>query len=248
MSCARHLNAIIGIAECCRKHWRGGLRTARPRPRSGHHLLALINDILDFSKIEAGRRGAAARSFALASLIGGIVKTIEPLLAVKNANHVVVIMTPRWESMVADAAAAGAVLNLSRDANKFTRHRTYAVDADNDRRTASRVTIGVTDTGIGMTSQQNRQVARNTPRRTPRRPREYSGAGLGLPPISRRFCQMMGGDITVESEPGRGSTFTIRLPRIVELPKEVEAASPGFFQALISLSRLRSCSIVECIT
>ena len=80
------------------------------------------------------------------------------------------------------------------------------------------------DTGIGMTPDQMGKLFQEFSQASSTTASKYGGTGLGLA-ISRRFCQMMGGDITVESEPGRGSTFTIRLPRIVELPKEVEAAS-----------------------
>jgi adenylate cyclase len=84
----------------------------------------------------------------------------------------------------------------------------------------------VTDTGIGMTPEQMGKLFQEFSQASSTTARKYGGTGLGLV-ISRRFCQMMGGDITVESEPGRGSTFTIRLPRIVDAPKEVVAANPA---------------------
>ena len=88
------------------------------------------------------------------------------------------------------------------------------------------ITLAVADTGIGMTPSRWASCSRNFPRLPPATASKYGGTGLGLA-ISRRFCQMMGGDITVESEPGRGSTFTIRLPRIVDVPKEVAATNPA---------------------
>jgi signal transduction histidine kinase len=84
----------------------------------------------------------------------------------------------------------------------------------------------VADTGIGMTPEQIGKLFQEFSQASSATARKYGGTGLGLA-ISKRFCQMMGGDITVESEPGRGSTFTIRLPKIVEAPKEVVAANPA---------------------
>ena len=84
----------------------------------------------------------------------------------------------------------------------------------------------MTDTGIGMTPEQMGKLFQEFSQASSTTASKYGGTGLGLA-ISRRFCQMMGGDITVESEPGRGSTFTIRLPRIVEAPKEAAAANPA---------------------
>jgi len=118
-----------------------------------------------------------------------------------------------------------AMLNLMGNANKFTERGTITVDArqgqDNGR---DWVTVAVADTGIGMTPEQVGKLFQEFSQADASTTRKYGGTGLGLA-ISRRFCQMMGGDITVESQPGRGSTFTIRLPRIVE-PKEAVAANP----------------------
>ena len=85
------------------------------------------------------------------------------------------------------------------------------------------ITLAVADTGIGMTPEQMAKLFQEFSQASSATASKYGGTGLGLA-ISRRFCQMMGGDITVESEPGKGSTFTIRLPRIVEVPKEAVAA------------------------
>jgi signal transduction histidine kinase len=108
------------------------------------------------------------------------------------------------------------------NANKFTDHGTITIDA-RQRQEGSRdwVTIAVGDTGIGMTAEQMGKLFQEFSQADASTTRKYGGTGLGLA-ISKRFCQMMGGDITVESEPGCGSTFTIRLPRIVEVGKTVQ--------------------------
>ena len=184
---------------------------------AGRHLLALINDILDLSKIEAGRMELQLETFALAPLIEDVAKTIEPLAA-KNGNQVVVRMsTPTIGTLHADQMRLRqALLNLVSNANKFTEHGTVTIDARQGQEDGRDwITIAVADTGIGMTPEQMGGCSRNSPRPMPPTTRKYGGTGLGLA-ISRRFCQMMGGDITVESEPGKGSTFTIRLPRMAQ--------------------------------
>ena len=127
-----------------------------------------------------------------------------------------------------DRVRGAGTLNGGRrlNTNKFTDHGTITIDArqgDEDGR--GWVTISVADTGIGMTAEQMGKLFQEFSQASSSTASKYGGTGLGLV-ISRRFCQMMGGDITVESEPGRGSTFTIRLPRIVDASKEV-AANPA---------------------
>jgi signal transduction histidine kinase len=114
-----------------------------------------------------------------------------------------------------------ALLNLMSNANKFTECGTISVDArqahENGR---DWVTIAVADTGVGMTPEQMGKLFQEFSQASSATASKYGGTGLGLT-ISKRFCQMMGGDITVESELGRGSIFTIRVPRIVEVGKAV---------------------------
>ena len=121
-----------------------------------------------------------------------------------------------------------ALLNLMSNANKFTERGTITVDASRQGQENGRdyATIAVADTGIGMTPEQMSKLFQEFSQASSGTAAKYGGTGLGLA-ISRRFCQMMGGDITVESEPGRGSTFTIRLPRIVDAPKEMVAVDPA---------------------
>jgi signal transduction histidine kinase len=217
------LNAIIGVSEMLREDAEALNQDLEPLDRvlgAGRHLLALINDILDLSKIEAGRMELALSSFALSPLVADVVKTIEPLAA-KNANKVAAHCDAGIGTMQADQMRLRqALLNLMSNANKFTEAGTITINA-RDKKENGRdwITIAVADTGIGMTPEQMGRLFQEFSQASSSTASKYGGTGLGLV-ISKRFCQMMGGDIAVESEPGRGSTFTIRLPRIVEAPKE----------------------------
>ena len=224
------LNAIIGVSEMLREDAEALKQDVEPLDRvlgAGRHLLALINDILDLSKIEAGRMELQLEDFALAPLIEGVVKTIEPLAA-KNENRVAVSCDAAIETLhVDEMRLRQTLLNLMSNANKFTERGTISVDA-RQRQENGRdwITIAVADNGIGMTPEQMGKLFQEFSQADASTTRKYGGTGLGLA-ISKRFCQMMGGDITVESEPGKGSTFTIRLPRIVEFPKEAVGAQPA---------------------
>ena len=151
-----------------------------------------------------------------------MVKTIEPLAA-KNANQVAVNSDGAIGTLHADQMRLRqALLNLLSNANKFTDHGTITIDARQGQGDGRDwVSIAVTDTGIGMTAEQMGKLFQEFSQADVSTTRKYGGTGLGLA-ISKRFCQMMGGDITVESEVGRGSTFTIRLPRIVEASKAIQ--------------------------
>jgi signal transduction histidine kinase len=219
------LNAIIGVSEMLREDAEAAKQDTEPLDRvlgAGRHLLALINDILDLSKIEAGRMELQLEDFALAPLIDGVVKTVEPLAA-KSSNRLVVSYDGAIGSLHADSMRLRqALLNLMSNANKFTERGTITVHAreaqENGR---SWITIAVADTGIGMTPEQMGKLFQEFSQADGSTTRKYGGTGLGLA-ISKRFCEMMCGDITVESEPGRGSRFTIRLPRIVEGAKAIQ--------------------------
>jgi GAF domain-containing protein len=213
------LNAIIGVTEMLREDAEALKQDLEPLDRvlgAARHLLALINDILDLSKIEAGRMELHLESFALAPLIDSVIKTIEPLAA-KNGNQVAVHCDAAIGTMHADQMRLRqAMLNLLSNGNKFTERGTITVEArQGEENGREEVTIAVADTGIGMTPEQMGKLFQEFSQASSSTASKYGGTGLGLV-ISRRFCQMMGGDITVESEPGRGSTFIIRVPRIVE--------------------------------
>jgi signal transduction histidine kinase len=209
------LNAIIGVSEMLREDAEALKQDLEPLDRvlgAGRHLLALINDILDLSKIEAGRMELNLETFALPPLIEGVVKTIEPLAA-KNGNRVAVQCDTAIGTMYADQMRLRqALLNLMSNANKFTEKGTVTIAAHQKQENGRDwVTLSVADTGIGMTAEQMGKLFQEFSQASSKTASKYGGTGLGLV-ISRRFCQMMGGDITVASEPGKGSVFTVRLP------------------------------------
>jgi signal transduction histidine kinase/CheY-like chemotaxis protein len=213
------LNAIIGVTEMLREDAEALKQDIEPLDRvlgAARHLLALINDILDLSKIEAGRMELHLETFPLVPLIENVAKTIEPM-ATKNGNRIVIDCLADLGTIHADQTRfRQSLLNLASNANKFTEKGTIIIAAHqgqkNDR---DWITVAVTDTGIGMTPEQMRKLFQQFSQASSGTASKYGGTGLGLA-ISKRFCQMMGGDITVESEPGRGSTFTIRLPRMAQ--------------------------------
>jgi adenylate cyclase len=183
---------------------------------AARHLLALINDILDLSKIEAWRMDLHVEAFSIAPLLNDVVKTIETLAA-KNENRIVIRCSPALKTVHADQIRVRqALLNLVSNANKFTSKGTVTIDAEQCEENGREwITIAVADTGIGMTAEQLGKLFQEFSQADASTTRKYGGTGLGLA-ISRHFCRMMGGDITVESKPGEGSTFTIRLPRMVQ--------------------------------
>jgi signal transduction histidine kinase len=224
------LNAIIGVTEMLREDAEATKQDVEPFDRvlgAGRHLLALINDILDLSKIEAGRMELHLETFPLFPTIQDVAKTIEPM-ASKNGNRLFIDCPADLGTIHADQIRfRQSLLNLASNANKFTEQGSITVAA-HQRRENGRdwITLAVSDTGIGMTPEQVGRLFQEFSQASSTTSSKYGGTGLGLA-ISKRFCQMMGGDITVESEPGRGSTFTIRLPRIVDTPKELVAANPA---------------------
>jgi len=209
------LNAIIGVTEMLREDAEALKQDLEPLDRvlgAGRHLLALINDILDLSKIEAGRMELNLGSFALPPLIDEVVKTIEPLAA-KNGNQMAVHYDAAIGMMHADQMRLRqALLNLLSNANKFTEKGTVTIAARQGQENGRDwITLSVADSGIGVTPEQMGKLFQEFSQASSKTASKYGGTGLGLV-ISRKFCQMMGGDITVTSEPGKGSVFTVRLP------------------------------------
>ncbi len=191
---------------------------------AGKHLLGLINDILDLSKIEAGRMELYLETFSIASLIEGVVSTIQPLLA-KNGNSLVVSCDPEIGSMCSDLTKIRqSLLNLLSNACKFTDHGQIYLRAERFTDEGGEwVRLEVEDTGIGMTPEQMGKLFQAFTQADASTTRKYGGTGLGLV-ITRKFCQMMGGDVTVTSTMGKGSVFSIRLPA---RPEEVQVPEPS---------------------
>jgi signal transduction histidine kinase/CheY-like chemotaxis protein len=212
------LNAIIGVTEMLREDAEALNQDLEPLDRvlgAARHLLALINDILDLSKVEAGRMELHLETFAVAPVIADVAKTIEPM-AEKSGNRIVTECPSDLGTIHADQIRfRQALLNLVSNANKFTEKGTVTIAARPEHVDGrDGVAIAVTDTGIGMTEEQMGKLFQEFSQASSITSSKYGGTGLGLA-ISRQFCRLMGGDITVESEPGQGSTFTIRLPRVV---------------------------------
>jgi signal transduction histidine kinase/CheY-like chemotaxis protein len=225
------MNAIIGVTEMLLEDARALGQEDQIEPherilRAGKHLLALINDILDLSKIEAGKMELHLESFAIAPLVEDVVGTIRPLAA-KNENEVVLECAAELGTMRADATRVRqALLNLTSNANKFTEHGVVTITIGRRPEDGRDwITFAVSDTGIGMTPEQMPRLFEEFTQADASTTRKYGGTGLGLA-ISRLFCRMMGGDITVESTPGRGSTFTMRLPAEVQSAKDRNVRLP----------------------
>jgi PAS domain S-box-containing protein len=227
------LNAIIGYSEMLQEDAEDeGVPAFVPDLEkihsAGRHLLALINDILDLSKIEAGKMDLFVESFDLAKVLDDVATTVQPLVA-KNGNRLDVTAHGDLGVMHSDGTRLKQVLlNLLSNAAKFTEEGVIRMEVERDDPPDSGgdgwITIWVHDSGIGMTDEQMAKLFEAFAQAETSTAKRYGGTGLGLA-ISRRFCQMMGGDILVDSTPGEGSTFTVRLPStapVAVTPRETE--------------------------
>jgi signal transduction histidine kinase/CheY-like chemotaxis protein len=226
------LNAIIGYSEMLHEEAEDlGQDIFLPDlvkiREAGKHLLSLINDILDLSKIEAGKVEVLLEDFEVAELMAEVQSVIAPLIA-KNANRLVVDCAPDVGAMHSDQTKLRQNLfNLLSNAAKFTENGKITLTV---RRIANgdgdRLKFEVADTGIGMTSEQLGRLFQAFSQAKASIARDYGGTGLGLA-ITKHFCWLLGGDITVESTPGQGSTFTMTLPAVYPAAKPEAAASPA---------------------
>ena len=214
------LNAIIGYSEMLQEEAEdldadAFLPDLQRINAAGKHLLGLINDILDLSKIEAGRMDLFVETFSIAAMIDDVEAVARPLVD-KNGNALVVLRPEGIGSMHADQTKVRQTLfNLLSNAAKFTERGTITLSAAREAGgDGDWLTLAVTDTGIGMTEEQLSRLFEAFSQAEASTKSQYGGTGLGLA-ISRHFCRLMGGDLTVESKYGRGSTFTVRLPAVV---------------------------------
>jgi signal transduction histidine kinase len=195
---------------------------------AGKHLLELINGILDLSKIEAGKMALELETFDVKTMIDELADSIGSLIH-KNNNALTVRCAPDLGTMHGDLTKTRQILlNLLSNAAKFTALGTIAVEAKrSDIKGALAIEFSVTDTGVGMTPEQSRMVFEPFTQADVTTTRKYGGTGLGLAIVSR-FCELMGGTVSVDSKVGEGSRFIVRLP--VEIadttPGAINAAAP----------------------
>jgi two-component system, NtrC family, sensor kinase len=210
------LNAIIGLTEMMVTHAArfGTEKALEPLRRvnaAGNHLLSLINEILDLSKIEAGKLELNPEPVNLANLIDEVIGTAGQL-AEKNQNRLVVKAQENVGALTADSMRLKQILlNLLSNACKFTKEGEVALRVRNVADGRDWVEFAVADSGIGLTAEQKAKLFQDFTQADSLTARRYGGTGLGLA-ISRKLARMMGGDVTVASEPGKGSVFTVRLP------------------------------------
>ena len=215
------LNAIIGLTEMMVSNAArfGTEKAAEPLrrvQRAGTHLLGLINQVLDLSKIEAGKLELSPDLVALAPLITEVVDTARPL-AEQNNNRLVVKSQENLGSLTVDPMRLRQILlNLLSNACKFTKQGEVTLLARKVINQGNWIEFAVSDTGIGMTPEQQAKIFEEFTQADSSTARQYGGTGLGLA-ITRKLARMMGGDVTLTSEAGKGSTFTVRLPASTEV-------------------------------
>jgi signal transduction histidine kinase len=210
------LNAIIGLTEMMVKNAaRFGTEKAQEPlqrvNRAGTHLLGLINQVLDLSKIEAGKLELNPQTVQLAPLINEVIGTAGQL-AEQNKNQLLVEAQENLGTLTVDPMRLRQILlNLLSNAFKFTKQGEITLRARRVANGGNWIELAVADTGIGMTPEQQAKLFEEFSQADATTAQRFGGTGLGLA-ITRKLARMMGGDVTVASEPGKGSVFTVRLP------------------------------------
>jgi signal transduction histidine kinase len=210
------LNAIIGLTDVLVTNTaRFGTEKAQEPlqrvNRAATHLLGLINQVLDLSKIEAGKLELNPQTVQLEPLINEIIGTAGQL-AEQNKNRLVVDAQENLGALTVDPLRLQQILlNLLSNACKFTKEGEVKLAARKVSNGSNFVDFAVSDTGIGMTAELQAKLFKEFTQADTSTAQRYGGTGLGLA-ITRKLARMMGGDVTVTSEPGKGSVFTVRLP------------------------------------
>ena len=220
------LNAIIGYSEMLQEQAEDEGHTdylpdLRKIHTAGHHLLSLINDVLDLSKIEAGKTTLFLEDFSIKKAVDDVLALTQPLVQ-KNRNRLTLTGDPDIGSMHADTLKLRQILfNLLGNACKFTCDGTVelhvAAHSTSDGDPGIRFTVR--DSGIGMTAEQVAKLFQPFSQAESSTTRKYGGTGLGLS-ITKSFVELMGGQVRVESEPGKGSAFIVTLPLTVRDPEQ----------------------------
>jgi signal transduction histidine kinase len=223
------LNAIILYSELLQEDAKeqaaGSVPDLQRIQSAGKHLLDLINGILDLSKIEAGKMALELETFDVKTMIEALAYTVAPLVE-KNRNVLTVHCATDARTIHGDLTKTRQILlNLLSNAGKFTSDGAIAIEVHGCVVNGERgVEFSVTDTGVGMTAEQSRKVFEPFTQADVSTTRKYGGTGLGLA-IVARFCELMGGTVSVSSKPGDGSRFVVRLPAVmVDASAEVPVA------------------------
>ncbi|HEX8568654.1 MAG TPA: ATP-binding protein [Caulobacteraceae bacterium] len=225
------LNAVIGYSELLLEE-----REAAPENEekvadlrrinaAGRHLLALVTDVLDLSRIESNTIELTAETFDLGGLIEEVVATVRPMLD-QNGNRLVVKGAENLGSVCTDATKLRqAVINLLSNAAKFTQDGVITLTARRQEKAAGDwIEISVQDTGIGIAKADLPKLFQDFGQATAGTSNKYGGTGLGLA-LSQKLCALMGGGISVDSELGQGSCFTVRVPAVLTLEDGADDAA-----------------------
>jgi PAS domain S-box-containing protein len=237
------LNAIIGYSEILIEEAREEALEAGLSPNdedsiadlnkihdAGKHLLGLINDVLDISKIEAGKMDIYNETFSITEMLEEVLSTVQPLIDKKN-NTLDIENTANLDTLFTDLTKLRQMLlNLLSNASKFTQQGQIKLSITTEiREGTSWILFNVTDSGIGMTTEQQAKLFEAFTQADSSTTRKYGGTGLGLA-ITKRFAEMMRGTVTVTSTVGQGSTFTIHLP--IQTERDLSAANPAHLEVI----------------
>ena len=234
------LNAIVGYSEMMAEEMKFEGRDADASDlnkikTAGAHLLAVINDILDLSKIEAGRMELYLESVNVTSALNDVVETAQPL-ADKKQNTIKVSIADDIDEMYTDLTRTRQVLlNLLSNSCKFTKNGVVSIDVRRQQDNSGMIIFTVEDTGIGMDDEQLENIFEAFKQADLSTTKKFGGTGLGLT-ISKRCCDMLGGKISVSSEPGTGSIFKVTLP---ERSSKTTGRESVFLHQMVSPENVR---------